>query len=460
MKRIICLILALALAFTLCACGPKSAPESDGRLKIVTTIFPVYDWVRSIMGTAAQDADIVMLLDDGVDLHSYAPTAEDMLSIADCDLFIYVGGESDEWVEGALESVKNDDRTVLCLMDVLGDSLKEEEIVEGMQAEEEHEEGEGHDHEEGPEYDEHIWLSLLNAQKLCKKIAEALAAVDPQNANAYTGNEAIYSEQLQSLWKDYENAAANARFNTVLFGDRFPFRYLTDDLGLGYYAAFVGCSAETEASFETVSFLADKVDELGLPCVLTIEKSDGRIAQTIIENSYSNGVEILAMDSMQSVTVKDVNAGVNYLSIMQSNLEVLEQALGVPQSYRSTSSAAADPTAHDGLDVDLTLLSNTMVYAQVYDMITNPDAYIGKKVKMSGNFAYYHDEGTDADYYACIIQDATACCAQGIEFVPVEEENFPEAKPAENEIVTVTGDFDSYYEGDYQYFTLRNASVD
>ncbi len=454
---------AFAAAFCLAGCG-KAAPRGSGGsvppqgsdgLVIVTTIFPVYDWVRSILGKTADSTELIMLLDDGVDLHSYAPTAKDMLDIAGCDLFIYVGGESDKWVEDTLRSAPSEKRRDLCLMDALGDALKEEELVEGMQGEEEEEDG-----EEGAEYDEHVWLSLNNARYLCGSIANVLSEIDPGNSGTYAGNARTYMEQLQSLESEYEYAVGNMSYNTVLFGDRFPFRYLVDDLGLEYYAAFAGCSAETEASFETVSFLARKVDELCLPCVLTIEKSDKRLAQTIVQNTASKDQQILAMDSMQSVTAKDVESGVNYLSVMQSNLEVLKQALGVTQKQLPGDASSSLPTSHDGIDVDLTMLSSTMVYAQVYDMVTVPDNYVGKKVKMNGQFSHFHDDSSGADYYACIIMDATACCAQGIEFVPLPEEGYPGAMPSEGAELTVTGDFDTYYEGNYQYFTLRNAVVD
>ncbi len=339
---------AFAAAFCLAGCGKAAprgsgdaaAPQGSDGLVIVTTIFPVYDWVRSILGKTAESTELIMLLDDGIDLHSYAPTARDMLDIAGCDLFIYVGGESDKWVEDTLASAPNEARRELCLMDALGGALKEEELVEGMQGEEEEEDG-----EDGAEYDEHIWLSLNNAQLLCSSIANTLSELDPEHSGTYAGNARTYIDQLRALQSDYEYAAGNMSYNTVLFGDRFPFRYLVDDLGLEYYAAFAGCSAETEASFETVSFLARKVDELGLPCVLTIEKSDKRLAQTIVQNTASKDQQILAMDSMQSVTSKDVEAGANYLSVMQSNLEVLKQALGVTQKQLPGDASSSLPTS-------------------------------------------------------------------------------------------------------------------
>ena len=291
-------------------------------LKIVTTIFPEYDWVREILGDKADHAEVTMLLDNGVDLHSYQPTADDIIKISDCDLFLYVGGESDGWVEDALKEATNKEMQVINLLDVLGEQVKEEEVVEGMEAEEEESEN-----EDEPEYDEHVWLSLKNAETLCNAITDALEEIDPANKDAYATNAASYLEKLAALDGEYQTVADNAARKTVLFGDRFPFRYLVDDYGLSYYAAFAGCSAETEASFETISFLAGKVNELGLPCVLTIEGAQHKIAETIVQNTVKKNQSILTLDSMQSTTSTDVANGTTYLSVMESNLDVLKQAL-------------------------------------------------------------------------------------------------------------------------------------
>ena len=506
MKKIITLVLALAMAVSLfTGCGKKNNAETgesdSNKLSVVTTIFPEYDWVREILGGKAESTDLTMLLDNGVDLHSYQPTADDIVKISDCDLFIYVGGESDEWVKNVLKNAVNKKMKVINLLEMLGDSVKTEETVEGMQkeghdhghshdeqltendiedrtlsdfagawkslhpyllngnldkfcqhrAEEDedssttkdtylekykaswqcdaekisingntitftyadgktvsaeytyagyqpkrndegkirsvryqfettsadapqyvqfndhgHEPGEaehfhiyfgndgfdalmsgktnpffvkdalsaedildelmGHDH--GEEMDEHVWLSLKNAQALCVTLADALCAIDPDNKNTYIANAAAYKDKLAALDADYKAAVDGATHKTVLFGDRFPFRYLVDDYGLRYYAAFAGCSAETEASFETVSFLAKKMDELGLPCVLTIEGAQHRIADTIVQNTAGKKQKVLTMDSMQSTTSKDVANGATYLSVMEKNLSVLKEALG------------------------------------------------------------------------------------------------------------------------------------
>lgn len=325
-------LVALGIATGLLAgCGNqavKSENTVDNSQKakaheIVCTIFPEYDWVREIIKGKESEYDLTMLLDNGTDLHSYQPTADDVAKIAKCDLFIYVGGESDGWVEDALKESVNPDMQVIDLLDVLGDSVKEEELVEGMEAEEEEEEGE----EEGPEYDEHVWLSLKNAKLYAERIEQALEKIDAGAKDVYAKNLTDYKTKLDSLDQEYEKAVSEADHKTLLFGDRFPFRYLVDDYGLDYYAAFVGCSAETEASFETIVFLSQKMDDLGLSHVLTIENSDQKIAKTIIENTKKKDQKIDCLDSMQSVTGKDVQQGETYLGIMEQNLKVLKQVL-------------------------------------------------------------------------------------------------------------------------------------
>ena len=524
----------------------KKADKNNGKLKVVTTIFPEYDWACEILGDKASNVELTLLLGNGVDLHSYQPSIQDIAKISTADIFIYVGGESDGWVKDALKNAKNKNMKVINLMETLGDKVKAEEVKEGMQAEEEeehehhhhHEEAEEghhhhhddaeeaahhhhslefkgsdikdrslsefqgewtsayvyykegaldsaieftanqepktklsllrdcydkglktsidnmnikgsdvsftingktnsakyvyagyrivsyaagnrgvryffevkgktngcpkyigfndhmiaptkpehfhfyssdvsidamcgqsdnwptyfpknyskdevskafagynplahlsapeheehhhhhhHDDEEEVEYDEHVWLSLRNTKVLCAEIASALCEKDAANAAAYKANLKAYTARLDSLDAKYDAVVKAGNKKTILFGDRFPFRYLVDDYNLDYYAAFVGCSAETEASFETVIFLAKKVDELGLNAVLKIESGDGKIARTIIQNTKKKSAKVLTLDSIQSTTAKQATAGTTYLKIMEANLAVLEEAL-------------------------------------------------------------------------------------------------------------------------------------
>lgn len=328
MKKYIAVFAALLLLSALLP-APEAAAEQE--LSIVTTIFPEYDWVMEILGENAPNAKVTMLLDNGVDLHSYQPNVKDMVTLSTCDLFIYVGGESDSWVDDALAGATNKNMIVINLLEVLGENAKEELLVEGMEhshEEEEHHE-EAHDeedHEHQAELDEHVWLSLRNASLFCQAIRDALITLDPENEELYRANTEGYLAELSRLDEAFAAAVAEGSRDTLLFGDRFPFRYLTDDYGLQYYAAFSGCSAETEASFETVIFLANKLDELELHSVMTLEGSDGKLAQTIVSTAKTDA-DILCLDSMQSTTKKDVQEGAKYLAIMEKNLDVLAQAL-------------------------------------------------------------------------------------------------------------------------------------
>lgn len=335
MKKFFSLFLsAVLLAGMLSGCATTSSANTDQTqdkksLHIVTTIFPEYDWVREVLGDQADQAEITFLLDNGVDMHSYQPSAEDIMNISTCDLFIYAGGESDAWAADAVKNAANKNRQVINLMDILGENAKEEEIVEGMQAEHDHEhedEDEG-EHEEEPEYDEHVWLSLKNAQIFVSAIADSLSNIDPTHADTYAANASAYNGKLAQLDTDYQAAVDAAPIHTVLFADRFPFRYLVDDYGLSYYAAFSGCSADTEASFDTIIFLANKVNELGLHSILTIENSNDKIANTIIQNTQSRDQQIRMLNSMQTVTSQDIASGTTYFSVMEENLHVLSAAL-------------------------------------------------------------------------------------------------------------------------------------
>lgn len=309
-----------AVLLLLCS-GCKAASEAstghDG-LKVVTAVFPVYDWTREI--ASGTDTDITLLMKNGSDMHNFQPSAQDIIAIHNADLFIYIGGESDEWVKDVLKEAP-DSLHALCLMDVLKDHLLDEEIQEGMTAEEEHE----HEEQE-EEKDEHIWLSLKNAIACTNSIASELSRCDEAHAGVYKENRDKYAGKLEELETAYQQAVLEGSTDTVVFADRFPFVYLMKDLSLNYYAAFPGCSAETQASFETVIFLSGKLDELNLRHVFTIENSTSDIADTVISSSNDKTRDILVLNSMQSVTA-DQAAKETYLSIMENNLEVLKKGL-------------------------------------------------------------------------------------------------------------------------------------
>ena len=332
-----------AAIFSLVACNESSdkKPEQT-KISIVTTIYPEYAWVKEILGQRADSVELTLLIKNGVDLHSYKPTAQDIAKIASANMVIYVGGESDEWIKDALEATPKKDRSEINLMKALGDRVKAEEIVEGMEAEHHHhhheEHAEEHEHEHHSEHaeaheheienDEHVWLSLKNAEILVQKITVELAKLDLAHASAYKDNAADYIARITALDGDYRAAIESAHRKTILFGDRFPFRYLVDDYGIKYYAAFVGCSAESEASFETIAFLANKMDSDSLPAILTIEKGNKKIANAVLAASKnSKDAQILTINSMQAVTEQQIAEGESYLSIMQTNLEILKKAL-------------------------------------------------------------------------------------------------------------------------------------
>lgn len=316
MKKFVCLLLVLMLAAALLpAAAADSAP-----LRIVAAVFPVWDWTRQIIG-GAENVELSLLLDNGVDLHSFQPSAADLMAITSCDVFLFVGGESDDWVKDALRQFAPPDLLVLNLMDLLGEDVREETLIEGMEPEKDDPDA------AEPENDEHIWLSLRNAKKLTRSIAEALSGRDPANADRYRSNAERYGSELDLLDQEYSSVTASASFHTLLFGDRFPFRYLADDYHLTCYAAFAGCSAETEASFRTIAFLAQKIDELHLPAVLILEGSSPKIAETVIGATAEKNQKLLILNSMQSVTRQDIDRGDTYLSLMKENLAVLTEAL-------------------------------------------------------------------------------------------------------------------------------------
>lgn len=338
-KKIFNLLITVVLSVGLFAgCTPSQAngvTESDStstadsdKISVVCTIFPQYDWVKQIVKDN-ENIEVSLLLKNGTDLHNYQATADDIVKINDSNLLIYTGGESDAWIEDTIKNAKNKNINYINMMDVLGDEIKEEEVVEGMEEHDDHDddhEEEKHHHEE-VEYDEHVWLSLDNAEITCKAISEKLGTLDTANADEYRQNAENYIKQLEALDDKYEDMVENSARKTILVGDRFPFRYLVDEYDVDYYAAFAGCSAESEASFETVIFLAEKTDELGLPAVLAIDGSDQQIAKTIISNTKNKDQKILVLNSMQSVNSDDISNGETYIQIMEENYKILKEAL-------------------------------------------------------------------------------------------------------------------------------------
>lgn len=311
MKRALSLALALVMLFSLAAC---SGAARRARVQIVTTCFPIYDWTRNIVG-GTSGVEITWLMDSGVDPHSFQPTVKDLTLVSDADIFVYVGGESDAWADDAAAEMRNPDAKVVSLLPQLDTALTEE-AVPGAEPED----------EEPGALDEHIWMSLRAAQLCVTMICDALCAVDSENAETYTENAEHYCDALHELDHDYASAISESKLDTILVADRFPFRYLAEDYDLNYYAAFAGCSAETEASFQTVLGLSQKADELGLPVVLVTENGTGDIAEAVSEGSETEP-PVRTLDSLQSVTAELDAQGVTYLSVMESNLEVLKEAL-------------------------------------------------------------------------------------------------------------------------------------
>ncbi len=309
-KRMLALTAALTLA--LAGCGPK---QQDSKIEIVAAIFPEYDWVRQIVGED-DTVNVTLLIADGVDPHSFQPSVVDMVTVSESDLLIFGGGESDQWLGKLIAESKNEKQRVIQLLPLLGEDARQEEIVDGMQSE-----------SDGDELDEHVWLSLSNAARFCQAIADELCALNPGKAADYRANLDSYLTKLNALDAAYRQAVGAAGTDTIVVCDRFPFRYLVEDYGLNYYAAFPGCSAETGASFETVVFLANKVKALNLPALLVTESSDGRLAQTVAESAGRKDIPVLTLNSMQSVSGEEA-ARTGYLTVMEHNLAVLKQALG------------------------------------------------------------------------------------------------------------------------------------
>lgn len=316
LKKYLCTLFAALTALTLLLVSGCDF-SSDGKLHIVCTIFPQYDWVRELT-KGAQNVEVTLLEDSGADLHNFQPSAADKVSILNADFFVYTGGESDDWARTLLENAEKDVRS-LDLIEALGERALTEE--EGIEESGEH----GHEHED--EVDEHIWLSVQNAKVLVSAIQEELCAVDEGNAALYQSNAASYLAELSALDEAFEETVSSAKRSVLVFADRYPFRYLAHDYGLTCYAAFSGCSAESEASFATILALVKHVEENALPYVMVLENNTQGIAKQVIDNTKSKDQGILVLNSLQSVTREDIESGATYLGLMKEDLAVLKTAL-------------------------------------------------------------------------------------------------------------------------------------
>lgn len=317
MRRILAGLLSALLFLTLAACGDgDAAPEAPeaGKIRVVTTIFPPYDFVRAVAGDRVE---LKMLLPPGSESHSYEPSPRDIMTIQNGDLFICVGGTSESWVEEVLEAVGREDLVVLRLMDMV--DVVEEEHVEGMEAP-----GEAHGHEEEGEYDEHVWTSPQNAIRIVEQITQALCDLDAENAPAYRRAAEAYIGELEKLDETFRDIVSGAVRKTLVFGDRFPFRYFADAYGLDYYAAFPGCAEQSEPSARTVAFLIDKVREERIPVVFCVEMSSGKIADAVCE---ATGAKKRLLHSGHMVSREDFLAGKTYLELMEANAKALKEAL-------------------------------------------------------------------------------------------------------------------------------------
>ncbi len=350
-KKFLCIFsVIIAVLYLLSACGaPASSSENtssnvdttsassaqDEPLNVVVSIFPIYDWVKEI--TNSTNINVTLLLDSGVDLHNYQPSAADIATILDSDLFIYNGGTSDTWVEDLFTQDNSSDVVSMNMVDLLGDSVhmepeyahdEHDHSAEEAHDDHDHTEEETHDdHDHESAVDEHIWLSLRNAVVFCQEITSKLSEINPESADQYKQNSDAYIESLESLDAEYSESISAASQDTLVFGDRFPFIYLLEDYNLSHHAAFSGCSTESEASFETVAYLAEALDEIQATYIFTIDGGNTDLAQTIINSSQNQDREILGLNSLQSVNSDDIADGITYLSVMQENLQVLKTAL-------------------------------------------------------------------------------------------------------------------------------------
>ena len=324
-KRIIGLAAALLTAASVFSGCSLKSPDRGDKLSIVTTSFPPYDFVRAVAGDSAE---IEMLLQAGAEAHSYEPVPLDIARIQNGDVFVYIGGEGEVWVDKILDSIDTEGKTIIRLFDYI-DPLEEEE-VEGASPDghhhhdHDHDDEDDHDHDEEEEFDEHIWTSPRNAKLCVQGIEEALCRDFPEKKDLFSSQGEVYEKQLDDLDRDFTEMTASAKGNTIIVGDRFPFRYLAHDYGLKYYAAFSGCSSESEPSVYTMAFLIDKLLEGDTDVVFYLEFSTKRLAEKL---SDAADVEMLPLQSCHNVTRDDFRSGVTYIDLMKQNLDNLREAL-------------------------------------------------------------------------------------------------------------------------------------
>lgn len=316
--KIIIVFVAIMLTMIGAVVGFSNLNKNNKKVSIITTNFPAYDFARAVAG---EEADIKMLIKPGAEIHDFEPTPQDIIDIKNSKMFIYTGGESDEWIEDVLDDINTNDTKLFRMMDVV--EAVEEEIVDGMEHEDGNEEGQEHEKEEA-EYDEHVWASLKNTQKIVSNIKDELVKISPENKNIFESNAEKYVNKLGKIEQEFQDVVKNGSRKTIVFGDRFPLRYFVDDYGLSYFAAFPGCSDQTEASSKTVAFLVDKIKSEKIPVVFKIEMSSGKIADTIANET---GAKVLTFNSAHNISADDFKNGMTYAEIMEKNVKALEEAL-------------------------------------------------------------------------------------------------------------------------------------
>lgn len=315
MKKIVKLIIIIFIITSMINVTGCNKNNKSNKIEIITTNYPEYDFVRAITKNS-NNITVRLLLKPGTDIHDFEPTPRDIIDIKKSNMFIYVGGESDEWINNILNDIKLEKTKVIKLMDIV--DLKEEELVEGMESEEEEEE------KEETEYDEHVWTSPVNATKIIDKISKEIIELDSDNKELYEKNTKEYIEKINEIDSEIRNVVNNSKRKEIIVGDRFPLRYFVDEYNIKYYAAFLGCSEQNEASAKTISFLIDKVKEDKIPVIFHIELSDKKIAKTI---SDATGSKVLEFNSAHNISQKDFDKGITYVDIMKNNVEVLKEAL-------------------------------------------------------------------------------------------------------------------------------------